>query len=178
MTDTAWVIVGRIRRAHGIRGELVVEPITDAPDAIFAPGRRVSPGDATGDLLSALPPLEVMAARPFKDGLLVTFDGIRDRNEAERWRDRYLLVRADELEPLGDDEVYIHDLLGLRVERTSGEPVGTVIEVYELPQGLVLEIERGAAGRVLVPFNDTTVERVDVDAKRLVLDPPEGLLEE
>ena len=178
MTDTAWVLVGRIRRAHGIRGEVVVEPITDAPDAIFAPGRRVSPGDAAGDLLPDLPPLEVSASRPFKDGLLVMFEGIRDRNEAERWRDRHLLVRADEIEPPGEDEVYIHDLLGLRVERTTGEPVGTVIDVYDLPQGLMLEIERGTTGNVLVPFNDVMVERVDVEAKLLVIDPPEGLLDE
>ena len=178
MTDTAWVIVGRIRKAHGIRGELVVELITDAPDAVFAPGRRVSPGDATGELLPDLPPLEVHAARPFKDGLLVMFDGIGDRNEAERWRDRHLLVRADELEPPGDDEVYIHDLLGLRVELATGEAVGTVIDVYDLPQGLVLEIERGPRGNVLVPFNEAMVERVDVEATLLVLDPPEGLLDE
>ena len=177
MADTAWVIVGRIRRAHGIRGELVVEPITDAPDAVFAPGRRVSPGDAAGDLLPQLPPLEVTAARPFKDGLLVMFDGIHDRNEAERWRDRHLLVRADELEPLAEDEVYIHDLVGLRVERTSGEMVGTVIEVYELPQGLMLEIERGRGSTVLVPFNDAMIERVDVGAQLVVLDPPDGLLD-
>ena len=177
MTDTAWVIVGRIRRAHGIRGELVVEPITDAPDAIFAAGRRVSPGDATGDLLPDLPPLEVMAARPFKGGLLVTFDGIHDRNEAERWRDRYLLARAGELAPPGEDEVYVHDLLGLRVERTTGETVGTVVEVYELPQGLMLEIERGRRGNVLVPFNDAMIDRVDVGARLIVLDPPEGLLD-
>ena len=177
MTDAAWVIVGRIRRAHGIRGELVVEPITDAPDAIFAPGRRVSPGDAAGDLLPDLPPLEVSASRPFKEGLLVMFEGISDRNEAERWRDRYLLVREDELAPPGEDEVYIHDLLGLRVERAGGEPVGTVIEVYELPQGLMLEIERGPQGNVLVPFNDVMIERVDVEARLIVLDPPEGLLD-
>ena len=177
MTDAAWVIVGRIRRAHGIRGELLVEPITDAPDAIFASGRRVFPGDATGDLLPDLPPLEVVSARDFKDGLLVTFRGIGDRNEAERWRDRYLLVRAEDVAPLGDGEMYVHDLIGLRVERTTGESVGTVIEVYELPQGLMLEIDRGGEGNALVPFHESVVERVDVEGRLLVLDPPPGLLD-
>lgn len=178
MADAEWVIVGRIRKAHGIRGELVVEPITDAPDAIFASGRRVFVGDAAGDALPDLPPLEVVRARPFKEGLLVTFDGIADRNEAERWRERHLLVPGDELPPLAEDEVYIHDLLGLRVQRGSGESIGTVVEVYELPQGLMLEIDRGREDTVLVPFHESMVERVDVDAKLIVLNPPEGLLEE
>ena len=178
MADADWVIVGRIRRAHGIRGELVVEPITDAPDAIFASGRRVFVCDAAGEALTELPPLEIVRTRPFKDGLLVTFEGIADRNEAERWRERHLLVPGDELPPLGEDEVYIHDLLGLHVQRGSGETVGTVVEVYELPQGLVLEIDRGTTATVLVPFHESMVERVDVAAKLIVMNPPDGLLDE
>ncbi len=172
------MIVGRIRRAHGIRGELVVEPITDAPDAIFAAGRRVFAADTRGDPLPDAPPLDIDRSRPFKDGLLVTFAAIADRNEAERWRDRYLLVRPDDLPPIPEDEIFVHDLLGLRVERTNGEAIGSVIEVYEMPQGLMLEIDRGAAGNVLVPFHESIVDRVDMDARLLVVDPPAGLLDE
>ena len=178
MVDAAWVIVGRIRKAHGIRGELVVEPITDAPDAVFASGRRVFAGDTAGELVPDAPPLDVVRSRAFKDGLLVTFASITDRNEAERWRDRYVLARPEDLPPIADDEIFVHDLLGLRVRRSSGEDIGAVIDIYELPQGLVLEIDRGAAGNVLVPFHESMVDRVDVDARLIVLDPPPGLLDE
>ncbi|HEX4470148.1 MAG TPA: hypothetical protein VH080_11465, partial [Gemmatimonadaceae bacterium] len=68
-----FIIVGRVRKAHGIRGELVVEPITDAPDMIFAPGRRVLAGTARGDLAPGARELHVEKTSPFKEGLIVSF---------------------------------------------------------------------------------------------------------
>ncbi|HXD22809.1 MAG TPA: hypothetical protein VN613_05570, partial [Gemmatimonadaceae bacterium] len=90
-------MVGRVRRAHGIRGELVVELMTDAPDVIFASGARVFQGTTTGDVWrdpkSGEPrELRVLASRPFKGGLLVALDAVSDRTESERWNERYLLV--------------------------------------------------------------------------------------
>ena len=127
MTTPAFIIVGRVRKAHGIRGEVVVEPITDAPDAVFASGRRVFAGTASGDLASRLAPscTSRRAARSTTDSSSA-FAEVRDRTAAETWRDRYLLVPADELPPPGDDEVYVHELPGMRVELESGEIVGTV----------------------------------------------------
>ena len=178
------VIVGRVRKAHGIRGDLVVEPITDSPDAVFAPGRRVIAGTSSGEPAKHRGPAElhVASAIPFKGGFIVHFDEIADRTIAETWRDRYLLVPADELEPLGEDEVYVHELPGMRVELESGEYVGTVVVTYELPQGLALEVDRtgGAGGTqntVLIPY-DRVVTRVDRDARIIAIDPPVGLLEE
>lgn len=169
-------IVGRVRRAHGVRGELFLEVMTDAPDAIFAPGARLFAGTTTGDLPPTPPTLTVEDARLFKDGLLVTFEEIADRNEAELWRDRYLLVPLDELEPPGEDEVYLHDLVGLQVQRVDGTPVGAVVAFYELPHGLLLEIKRDG-GTVLMPYREEFVARVNVAGGVLVIDPPEGLLE-
>src|SRR6185295_15262634 len=128
------IIVGRVRKAHGIRGDLVVEPITDEPDAVFAPGRRVFAGTASGDRAKDGRELHVATSSPFKGGFIVHFAGIDDRNVAETWRDRFLLAPADELTPLGEDEIYIHELPGMRVELESGEAVGKVIGTYELPQ--------------------------------------------
>src|SRR5512147_2433231 len=108
--DTPCAIVGRVRRAHGIRGEVVVEIMTDAPDAVFASGARLFGGTVDGDLRPNAPQLHVAASRPFKEALLVAFDEIEDRNAADLWRDRYLLVPVNELEPLGDDEIFLHDL--------------------------------------------------------------------
>ncbi len=169
-------IVGRVRRAHGVRGEMVVEVMTDAPDAIFASGARVFGGTTAGDLPPNPPALHVEHARPFKDGLLVTFVEVSDRNEAELWRERYLLVPVTELEPLADDEVYLHDLVGLRVERADGTELGTVDGFFELTHGLLLEIRR-AHGTVLLPYREEFIVAVDVPAGRLVVDPPEGLFE-
>src|SRR5215208_3228157 len=115
-TTPAFIIVGRVRKAHGIRGEVVVEAITDAPDAIFAAGRRVFAGTATGDLAPTRLELHVRSVRSFNEGLLLGFAEVPDRTAAETWRGRYLLLPANELPPPDEEEVYVHELLGMRVE--------------------------------------------------------------
>src|SRR5437868_2378924 len=99
MTTPEFIIVGRIRKAHGVRGELVVESITDEPDVIFTPGRRVFAGNANGDITTARQELHITSARDFNDGLLLHFEEIGDRNAADLWRGRYLLTLASELSP-------------------------------------------------------------------------------
>ena len=170
------IIVGRVRKAHGIRGELVVEPITDEPDAVFASGRRVIAGTASGDPTKDRRELSILSSRPFKGGLIVHFNEIADRTGAELWRDRFLLVPTDELQPLGDDQVYVHELLGMAVVLESGEPVGTVAETYDLPQGLTLDVQR-EKGTVLIPY-DRIVTNVDREARIIRIDPPLGLLDD
>ena len=100
---------------------------------------------------------------------------VTDRNAAEQWRDRFLLVPADELQPLGADEVYVHELPGMTVELETGEPIGTVIATYELPQGLMLDVQRDA-NTVLIPY-DRVVTHLDRRARLLRIDPPAGLLD-
>lgn len=178
MTAPDLAIVGRVRKAHGIRGELVIEPLTDAPDAVFAPGRRLFAGTVHGDPAPDERVLIVEESRPFKGGgWIVAFEGFLDRNEAERWRERYVLAPRADLDPIGENEVYIHDLLGLEVVlQSSGERVGEVTDVYEVPQGVMLDVRR-EKGSVLVPFRPEVVQRVDLDARRVFIDPPEGLIE-
>ena len=185
MTDSApaFVIVGRVRKSHGVRGELVVEPISDEPDAIFAPGRRFFVGDAEGRPDTRGTTVELRSARPFKDGLIATFAGIADRNAADLWRDRYLLLHETELPALAEEEIYLHDVPGMRVELADGTVVGQVHTVWELPQGLVLDVERepaaeGAkASTVMIPYDERTVKRIDRDERRIVVDVPDGLLD-
>jgi len=171
-------IVGRVRKAHGIHGELVIEPLTDAPDAVFAPGRRLFAGTIAGDPDPDERILVIEDSRPFKGGgWIVAFADLADRNEAERWRERYLLAPRAELDPIADDEVYLHDLHGLEIVLDgSGERIGEVVDVYELPQGVMLDVRRDQ-GTVLIPFRGEIVRRVDLDARRVFIDPPEGLLE-
>jgi 16S rRNA processing protein RimM len=177
VTGPACVIVGRIRKAHGVRGEVAVEILTEEPDAIFAAGRRVFAGDTDGELSPGPTELSVRTVRPFKEGLLVTFGELTDRTIADRWRDRYLLVPATEVEPPGEGEVWIDDLVGMRVELPGGAPLGSVREVYELPQGLVLEVNRPGAQSVILPFTDDVVTVLDSENRLIVVDPPEGMLD-
>ncbi len=159
MAASALAIVGLVRNAQGIRGEVVIESLTDAPDAVFASGRRVFVGDDP-----AQRQLTVAASRPFKGGLMVKFDGIADRNAADMLRGLYVFSPFDELEPPGEDEVYLHELIGMRVELDSGVPMGEVTAYYELPQGLTLDVKT-EKGSVLVPYRSEVVERIDSDAR-------------
>jgi 16S rRNA processing protein RimM len=171
-----YVIVGRVRKAHGIRGELVVESLTDAPEAVFASGRHLIAGTIDGEIAPGAPELHIRRATPFKGGWIVRFDEITERNAAELWRDRYVLLRAADLAPLADDEVYFHDLVGLRVELADGAALGRVEEVFELPQGLVLDV-RTETGSVIVPYRPDVVTSVDLETGVVVVDPPPGLLD-
>ncbi len=170
------VIVGRVRRPHGVQGELVVELLTDEPDAVYASGRRVFGGSVAGTADDDAPVLTVVETRRFKEGLLVRFDEIRDRSTAEMWNGRYLLVPEDELAPPVNGEVYVHELKGMTVELSSGEIVGTVADVFEVPQGLLLDVAR-ERGTVLVPFSGDIVTDVDRERRVVRIDPPAGLLE-
>lgn len=180
MTAPAFIIVGRVRKAHGIRGEVLVEVITDAPDAVFASGRRVFAGTAGGDISPSRQELHVRTVRAFNEGLLVGFDEVSERNAAEMWRGRYLLLPAEELPPPDEEEVYLHDLIGMRVELVDGMTVGTVSELYELPQGLALDVRRAEPRddeTVLILYDDNTIASVDKERRVIVVTPPEGLLE-
>jgi 16S rRNA processing protein RimM len=121
--------------------------------------------------------LHITMSSPFKGGYIVHFEEVRDRNEAETWRERFLLVPADELEPLGDDEVYVHELPGMRVVLASGDDVGIVDCSYELPQGLTLDVKREGKGSVLIPYN-RIVTAVDRASRVVTIDPPVGLLDD
>jgi len=171
-----YLVVGHVTRPHGIRGEVYVTPLTDRPELVFAPGRRMRLGDSEAALDPAEPPKEVAGVRPFKRGLLVKFDDVRDRTAAEAMAGRYLLVPLAELEPLEEGEYYYHQLLGLEVVTRDGERVGCVREVYETAPAHLLEVT-GEGKPHLIPFTARIVRQVDLEARRIVIEPPPGLLE-
>jgi 16S rRNA processing protein RimM len=172
-----YTIVGRVRKPHGIHGELFVETMCDDPGAIFAPGSRVMVGDENGDLIGGVVrEMAVSRSRPFKGELLVTFREIADRNTAEEWRNRFLLIPTNELRPPEGGEVWVHELVGMSVTHVDGSPVGEVIGIEELPQGLLLEVKT-PRGTSSIPFVDAIVVGVDREARALTIDPPQGLLE-
>lgn len=183
MPDNAFAIIGRIRKPQGIRGDVTVELLTDEPERFFAPGSRVFAGTISGDIANhpsdRLNPLSrqelrVEQASPYRGGLIVKFDVMPDRTAAELWRQRYLLVPADEITPPGDNEVFMHELIGMRVRGDDGTELGEVTGMYELPQGLTLEVKR-EGGDVLVPYRPSVVREVDLDERVVLVEMSSGL---
>jgi 16S rRNA processing protein RimM len=172
-----YVIVGRVRKAHGIRGELVVEPITDMPESIFAPGRRVFPGTTKGDVDPKTPELHVERTSPFKEGLIVAFREIRDRNAAELWRNRFFLVPSSEIPALDEGEIFVHELLGMHVQLESGDLLGEVVDTFELPQGLAIDVRRADSNETVLLLYEQSVLSADRDSRTLTVTVPEGLLD-
>lgn len=175
--EPGYLVVGHIAKPHGTRGELFVAPLTDSPEAIFAPGQQVLLGDEEGALGDDAPSLVVETVRPFKRGLLVSFEAVAGREAAEQLARRYLLLALDAVPPLDEDEVFYHELLGMRVETVGGVDVGTVREVFETEPHHLLEVVNGEGRKLLVPFAARIVREVDRAGRRVVIDPPDGLLE-
>jgi 16S rRNA processing protein RimM len=176
-SEPTHLIVGHVNRPHGVKGEVFVQSLTDHPEGIFSPGVVLLPADPDGTEPDFdRPPLRIESVRPFRDGFLVFFGGIRDRDDADTLRRLYLMVAMDALAPLEEGEVFYHQLLGMTVVTTSGVEVGTVREVYELSPADLLEVST-PRGSVFVPYRTEVVVDVDPERGRLVVDPPEGLLE-
>lgn len=170
------LVVGHIARVHGNRGEVFVWPLTDRPHEVFAAGRELILGDEAGEVEPASV-LVVESARAFKRGLLVRVVGVETRSAAEALARRYLLAPLASLGALAEGEVFYHQLLGAAVETIAGEVVGRVREVYETEPAHLLEVESADGKRHLVPFTERVVRRVDPEGRRVVIDPPAGLLE-
>jgi 16S rRNA processing protein RimM len=166
------LVVGRIGRAHGVRGEVTVEVRTDDPEARFAVGSalRTDPADRG--------PLTVVAARPRSGGLIVEFAGVAGRAGADQLRGTLLLVDSADLPPITEpDQYYDHQLVGLTAVRPDGAPIGTVSDVVHAPGGDLLVLRTEADRDALVPFVREIVPSVDLPSGRVVVDPPPGLLD-
>ncbi|MCO1654363.1 ribosome maturation factor RimM [Pseudonocardia humida] len=168
------VLVGVAVRVHGLRGELAVDLHTDSPDERFAPGAVLrARRDGAADRL-----LTVEAARRHSGRLLVRFVEVPDRDAAEAVRGVRLLVDTGSLPPPDDpDEFHVHQIEGLRAELADGTAVGTVHEVVHGPGGELLVLRRPDLPDALVPFVRAIVPTVDLAGGRVVLTPPEGLLD-
>lgn len=161
-----------------MRGGWAVESLSDAPDVMLASGAVLFAGDREGNLApnADAQPMHVEDGRPMNKEWLVRVVEVTDRDVADGWRGRYLLADADTLPEPDDDEVYVGDLIGMRVEVEGRGLVGEVRDVYDAPQGYILEVET-ATGRPLVPYNDDLVLSVDEDTRIIVYAPLDGLFD-
>lgn len=164
------VVIGRIGRAHGIRGEVAVEVRTDDPDSRFATGAVL------GTDPSSAGPLTVETTRPHSGRLLVRFAQVPDRTAAEGLRGVLLTVEAPEAADDEPDAYYAHELVGLRVVTDAGGEVGEVSEVLPAPAHDLLRVRRDDGGEALVPFVEALVPDVDLPAGRVTVADRPGLL--
>lgn len=165
------VVVGRIGRPHGIKGEVTVDPRTDEPDRRFAPGSLLAVDAPAAQLL-------VLRTHWHSGRLLVAFQGINDRAAAEALRGLLLHVDRDPGEtPDDSDEFYDSSLVDCTVVRTSGEVVGVVTDVLHLPGQDMLVVDAGGR-EVLVPFLAAFVPQIDLPGRQITIAPPDGLIDE
>jgi 16S rRNA processing protein RimM len=166
--------LGRVVKAHGVTGEVVVEVRTDDPEMRFAPGTVLrAKGSDLGERNYA-----VVAVRPHGSRLLLRLDGVGDRDAADALRGSLFVIDSDELPPIEEpDTYYDHQLEGLSVRTTTGQDIGTVAEVLHTAAGELLAVNRPEAGELLVPFVGAIVTSVSLDSGIVEIDPPEGLLE-
>ncbi|KNB51146.1 ribosome maturation factor RimM [Streptomyces caatingaensis] len=166
------LVVGRIGRAHGIRGEVTVEVRTDEPELRLGPGAVLLTDPAGRG------PLTVEAGRVHSGRLLLRFTGVADRNAAEALRNTLLIAEVDPDEtPEDPEEFYDHQLVDLDVVTADGTPVGRITEIAHLPSQDLFIVERPDGTEVMIPFVEEIVTGIDLDAQRAVVDPPPGLLD-
>lgn len=164
------VVVGRIGRPHGVRGAVSIDVRTDEPDLRFAIGNRLTADSGVV--------LTIDSATWHSGRLLLTFEGYPDRTAIETLRGQLLSVERDDSEsPEDPEEFYDTALVGCDVVTADGKAVGRVIEVAHLPAQDMLVVAREDSTEVLVPFLEAMVPKVDVQAKRIVITPPPGLLD-
>jgi 16S rRNA processing protein RimM len=166
--------VGRVARAHGVHGEVVVEVRTDDPADRYADGAVLvteSPSGQRGRLT-------VVGSRPHQGRLIVTFEGVADRHAAEALRGLLLQVDSAQIAvPSDPDEFHDHQLVGLAVVTPDGERIGEVARIEHAPAADLLVVARDGGPAALVPFVTAMVPEVDLSGGRIVVDPPPGLLD-
>jgi 16S rRNA processing protein RimM len=171
MNRQAMAVVGHIARPHGIRGQVVVNPDTDFPVERFQQGAElIVQRDAT------LRTLRVETVRFHSERPIIGFEGVDTIEEAESLAGLELRVPVSRLMPLPSGSYYRHDLVGCRVSLRDGREVGTVREV-EASLGNSRLVVDGTAGEILIPLAETICTAIDLGAKTIVIDPPEGLLD-
>lgn len=166
------VALGKVVGAHGVRGELRVVAYSGSLEALEGQDRVLLrfPG-------GALQPHELLGIKPHKSGFLVTLEGITGRDEARALAGSELAVPEAELPPLEEDEFYWYQLVGLEVETTEGRRLGRVEEIMATGAADVLVVRPDGRGELLIPATPEIVKRVSLAEGRMVIEPPEGLLE-
>ena len=167
------LVVARIGRAHGIKGEVTVEVRTDEPELRLGPGAVLHTDPASAG------PLTIESGRVHSGRLLLRFEGVKDRNAAEALRNTLLIadVDPDEL-PEEEDEYYDHQLVDLDVVLADGTEIGVISEISHLPSQDLFIVERPDGSELMIPFVSEIVTEIDLENQRAVITPPPGLIDD
>ncbi|MFD9876382.1 ribosome maturation factor RimM [[Kitasatospora] papulosa] len=167
------LVVARIGRAHGIKGEVTVEVRTDEPELRLGPGAVLATEPAgTG-------PLTIETGRVHSGRLLLRFEGVRDRSAAEALRNTLLIAEVDPADlPDDPEEFYDHQLMDLDVVLGDGTEIGRITEISHLPSQDLFIVERPDGSEVMIPFVEEIVTEIDLEEQRIVIAPPPGLIDE
>ncbi|MGW9436478.1 ribosome maturation factor RimM [Streptomyces sp. NPDC055607] len=167
------LVVARIGRAHGIKGEVTVEVRTDEPELRLGPGAVLLTDPASTG------PLTIETGRVHSGRLLLRFEGVRDRNAAEALRNTLLIAEVDPTEmPEEEDEYYDHQLMDLDVVLADGTEIGRITEISHLPSQDLFIVERPDGTELMIPFVGEIVTEIDLEEQRAVIDPPPGLIDD
>ncbi|MFD3559094.1 ribosome maturation factor RimM [Streptomyces sp. NPDC058686] len=167
------LVVARIGRAHGIKGEVTVEVRTDEPELRLGPGAVLATDPASTG------PLTIETGRVHSGRLLLRFEGVRDRTAAEALRNTLLIAEVDPEElPEDEDEFYDHQLMDLDVVTKDGVEVGRITEISHLPSQDLFIVERPDGSEVMIPFVEEIVTEIDLEEQRAIIDPPPGLIDD
>ena len=164
--------VGRIARAHGIRGQVIVNADTDFPGERFQEGAELFVERG-----GRVQPVRVTSVRFQHDRPVIGLEGIETMTDAEALAGLELRIPVDRLVALPAGTYYHHDLVGCRVETTDGRPIGVVAKVDAAMGGSRLVVDGGSRGEILIPLAAEICTAVDVEGKRIVIDAPDGLLD-
>lgn len=166
------LVVARIGRAHGIKGEVTVEVRTDEPEL------RLGPGAVLATEPASTGPLTIETGRVHSGRLLLRFAGVGDRTAAEALRNTLLIAEVDpEDMPEDPDEYYDHQLMDLDVVLADGTEIGRITEITHLPSQDLFIVERPDGTEVMIPFVEEIVTEIDLMEQRAVIDPPPGLID-
>ncbi|MFI1258595.1 ribosome maturation factor RimM [Streptomyces netropsis] len=166
------LVVGRIGRAHGIKGEVTVEVRTDEPELRLGPGAVLATDPA------GVGPLTIETGRVHSGRLLLRFAGVKDRTGAEALRNTLLIAEIDpEDVPEDPEEFYDHQLMDLDVVTVDGVEIGRITEISHLPSQDLFIVERPDGSEVMIPFVAEIVPEIDLEAQRAIIDPPPGLID-
>ena len=168
------LVVGRLRKPHGLKGDCAVFPLTDEPAEAFAPGRSVWVKSLAGELVAG--PLTIERSRPYHREWLLAFRDHERIEAVEAWRGHFLAAESAGLRPPADGEVYLHELVGFAVREATGDALGLVTRTVDTPTGLMLEVQ-GPQREFLMPFKKEFVVELDRASRRLVVSLPAGLTE-
>ncbi|MEW2488761.1 ribosome maturation factor RimM [Streptomyces sp. NPDC048411] len=167
------LVVARIGRAHGIKGEVTVEVRTDEPELRLGPGAVLTTDPAANG------PLTIETGRVHSGRLLLRFEGVRDRTAAEALRNTLLIADVDPAElPEDPEEFYDHQLIDLDVVLADGTGIGRITEISHLPSQDLFIVERPDGSEVMIPFVEEIVTEIDLEEQRAVITPPPGLIDD